>query len=113
MRSGGCGCEMRGARGVERQPLALSARPRLHRCSPAPHRGACQRRSQRSPRRASRTAAEAPPPETARVQPCTTPWCAPAWKPAQTATSEQSVGRGAAARGCTGAASHHTVVRAS
>eukprot|EP00964_Phaeocystis_antarctica_P107766 scaffold72432_cov56-Phaeocystis_antarctica.AAC.1 len=34
-------------------------------------------------------------------------------KPAQPATSELSNGRGAAARDCTGAASHHTVVRAS
>eukprot|EP00964_Phaeocystis_antarctica_P148467 scaffold115332_cov68-Phaeocystis_antarctica.AAC.1 len=65
------------------------------------------------PRRASLATAEAPPPETARVQPRTAPCCAPAWKPAQPATSEQSSGKGAAARDCTGAASHHTVVRAS
>eukprot|EP00964_Phaeocystis_antarctica_P125812 scaffold89499_cov66-Phaeocystis_antarctica.AAC.1 len=53
-------------------------RPRLHRGSLAPQCGARQRRSQRSPRRAS-----------------------------------QGDSRGAAARDCTGAASHHTVVRAS
>eukprot|EP00964_Phaeocystis_antarctica_P032640 scaffold18477_cov71-Phaeocystis_antarctica.AAC.1 len=48
----------------------------------------------------AKAAAETPPPETAR-------------EPAQPATSELSNGRGAAARDCTGAASHHTVVRAS
>eukprot|EP00964_Phaeocystis_antarctica_P038049 scaffold21769_cov41-Phaeocystis_antarctica.AAC.2 len=48
-------------------------------------------------RRASKMAAKAPPPGTARVQPRTAPWCAPACKPAQLATSEQGDGRGAAA----------------
>eukprot|EP00964_Phaeocystis_antarctica_P035027 scaffold19963_cov102-Phaeocystis_antarctica.AAC.3 len=53
-------------------------RLRLHGCSLAPRRGARQRRSQRSPRRASKATAAAPPPEAARVQPRTTPWCGPA-----------------------------------
>eukprot|EP00964_Phaeocystis_antarctica_P108923 scaffold73395_cov81-Phaeocystis_antarctica.AAC.1 len=57
--------------GAEQRPRRR--RPRLHGCSLARHRGARQRRSQRSPRRASRAAAKAPPPETARVQPRTTP----------------------------------------
>ena len=47
-------------------------RLRLHECSLAPHCGERQRGSQRSPRRARRATAEAPPPEAARVQPRTT-----------------------------------------
>eukprot|EP00964_Phaeocystis_antarctica_P088946 scaffold56645_cov63-Phaeocystis_antarctica.AAC.1 len=53
-------------------------RPRLHRCSLAPHCGALPRSSQHSPQGAS-----------------------------------QGGGKGDAARDCTGAASHHTVVRVS
>eukprot|EP00964_Phaeocystis_antarctica_P013846 scaffold7592_cov71-Phaeocystis_antarctica.AAC.1 len=53
-------------------------RLRLHGCSFAPHFGARQHGSQRSPRRASYVTAEAPPPETAQVPPRTTPWCTPA-----------------------------------
>eukprot|EP00964_Phaeocystis_antarctica_P006893 scaffold3730_cov71-Phaeocystis_antarctica.AAC.1 len=53
-------------------------RLRLHGCSFTPHCGARQHGSQRSPRRASRVTAEAPPPEAAQVPPRTTPWCTPA-----------------------------------
>ena len=99
---------------VERAGRRLSCRhPRQHTCRLSPHRGARQRRSQRSPHRASRATAQLPPPEAAHVPPLATPWRAPAWKPAQPASSEQGDGSAAATRGSTRAASRHTVARAS
>jgi hypothetical protein len=73
----------------------------------APHRGAHRPTSQRSPRRASTMAARQPPSSAAHAPPRTTPWRAPAYKPAQPASSEHDGGLTAAASGSTHAASRH------
>ena len=58
-------------------------------------------------------AASQPPPSVAHAPPRTTPWRAPAYKPAQPASGEHGCGLTAAALGSIRAASHHTAARAS
>ena len=58
-------------------------------------------------------AASQPPPSAAHAPPRTTPWRAPAYKPAQPALSEHGGGLAAATLGSTRATPHHTVARAS
>ena len=79
----------------------------------APHRGAHRPTSQRSPRRASTMAARQPPSSAAHAPPRTTPWRAPAYKPAQPASSKHGISLTAAVLGSSRVTPHHTAACAS
>ena len=83
---------------------------RQHTCHLSPHRGARQRRSQRSPRRASRATAQLPPPKAAHVPSLATQRRS---QRRPLASSEHGSSPAAATRRSTRAASRHTVARAS
>ena len=79
----------------------------------APYRGARQPTSQRGPRRASTVAASQPPPSGEVALPRTAPWRAPAYKPAQPASSKHGISLTAAVLGSPRAAPRRTAARAS